>query len=43
MTITDIHIHILAGVDDGARNSESSERMLDIAYGMIRVHLLMRR
>ena len=32
MQTTDIHIHILPGVDDGARNLESSERMLEIAY-----------
>lgn len=32
MDLIDIHIHILPGVDDGARSLESSERMLDIAY-----------
>ena len=32
MKITDIHIHIIPGVDDGARNEESVEKMLDIAY-----------
>lgn len=32
MALTDIHIHILPGVDDGARNEDSSTRMLEIAY-----------
>lgn len=32
MKISDIHIHIIPGVDDGAKNEESVERMLDIAY-----------
>lgn len=32
MEYTDIHIHILPGVDDGARNEDSTSRMLDIAY-----------
>ncbi len=31
-SITDIHCHILPGVDDGARNIEQSKAMLDIAY-----------
>ncbi len=30
--ITDVHAHILSGIDDGARNFEQSKRMLDIAY-----------
>ena len=32
MELTDIHIHILPSVDDGARNEDSAARMLDIAY-----------
>lgn len=31
-SITDIHCHILPGVDDGAKNIEQSQEMLDIAY-----------
>lgn len=30
--ICDMHCHILPGVDDGARNEGSTERMLNIAY-----------
>ncbi len=31
-SITDIHCHILPGVDDGSKNMEQSMEMLDIAY-----------
>lgn len=31
-SITDIHCHILPGVDDGAKSMEQSKEMLDIAY-----------
>ena len=30
--VTDIHCHILPGVDDGAKNMDQSKEMLDIAY-----------
>lgn len=30
--VTDIHCHILPGVDDGAKNLDQSKEMLDIAY-----------
>ena len=30
--VTDIHCHILPGVDDGAKNMDQSKDMLDIAY-----------
>lgn len=32
MKTTDVHIHLLPGVDDGARDEGSSLRMLEIAY-----------
>ena len=30
--IVDIHCHVLPGVDDGSKNMEMSQEMLDIAY-----------
>lgn len=32
LQITDIHSHILHGLDDGAKNREQSKKMLDIAW-----------
>lgn len=32
MSFTDIHIHLLCGVDDGAENEEQMRKMLDAAY-----------
>lgn len=33
MEITDIHCHVLPGIDDGARTEEESLQMLKMAYG----------
>lgn len=32
MTFADTHIHLLCGVDDGAKNDEQMQDMLDLAY-----------